>query len=47
MKKILKWLNKGDGGEWYEPYVTNKDMVHICLITIIVSTIIIFGCSLI
>ena len=29
MKKINDWLDKGDGGEWYEPYVTNRDMIFI------------------
>lgn len=44
MKKIKDWLYKGDGGEWYEPYVTNRDMIIIGIITAIVSSIIIFGC---
>jgi hypothetical protein len=42
-----KWLNKGEGGEWYEPFVTNGDMGVIVIITIIVSSIIIFGFYLI
>jgi hypothetical protein len=44
--KIKEWLNKGDGGEWYEPYVTNRDLIIIGLITLIVSGIIILGCYL-
>ena len=44
--KIKEWLNKGDGGEWYEPYVTNRDLIIIGLITLIVSGIIILGCCL-
>ena len=41
------WLYKGDGGEWFEPYVTNKDIVRIAIIMIIGCLIIILGCSLI
>ena len=26
IKSIKHWLNKSDGGEWFEPYVTNKDI---------------------
>ena len=44
MKKIKNRLDKGDGGEWYEPYITNRDMIYIGIITLILSSIIIFGC---
>lgn len=49
MKKqsSIEWLDKGDGGEWYEPYVTNGDIIFIGIITAIVSIIIIFGCCII
>lgn len=40
---INKWLNKGDGGEWYEPFVSNLDLIIILAITIFVSGIIIIG----
>lgn len=45
--KKENWLDKGDGGEWFEPYVTNMDIVYIALITLIFCFIIILGCSLI
>jgi hypothetical protein len=44
---IIEWLNKGDGGSWYEPYVTNKDLVLISFVTILSCAIIILGCILI
>ena len=40
---IKKWLNKGEGGEWYEPFITNEDLIYIVIITLIVSSIIITG----
>ena len=46
IKPIKHWLNKSDGGQWFEPYITNKDVVVILLLTLIVSCIIIFGISL-
>ena len=42
--KFKDWLDKGEGGEWYEPYITNRDLVIIGAITLIVSGIIILGC---
>ena len=42
--KFEQWLDKSDGGEWYEPYVTNTDIIYIGIITLIVSGIIILGC---
>jgi len=43
--KLKDWLDKGEGGySWYEPYVTNRDLVFIGIITTIVSIIIITGC---
>jgi hypothetical protein len=42
--KLKEWLDKGEGGEWYEPYVTNRDLVFIGIITAIVCGIIITGC---
>jgi len=44
--KLNEWLDKGEGGEWYEPYVTNRDLVIIGIITAIVGSIIIGGCWL-
>jgi len=29
---VKKWWDKGEGGEWYEPYVTNGDVVVCCII---------------
>jgi hypothetical protein len=46
MRKVQEWLNKGEGGEWYEPYVTNRDLVIIGIITSIACSIIIIGCCL-
>ena len=43
-KRLNDWLERGGGGEWYEPYVTNRDLLIISIITIIVSLIIILGC---
>ena len=28
------WLNKGEGGEWYEPHVTNRDLITILAVTL-------------
>lgn len=44
---LKKWLNKGEGGEWYEPFVSNMDIIIIFIITLFVSGIIIIGGSLI
>lgn len=41
--KMINWLNEGDGGEWFEPYVTNKDVITIISISLFVGTIIVFG----
>jgi hypothetical protein len=38
--KFRNWLDKGDGGEWYEPYVTNRDVLFIGALTLITSGII-------
>ena len=47
MKKIKEWLNKGDGGYTpYEPYITNRDIMMMSIVTLIVSGIIIIGCYL-
>jgi hypothetical protein len=43
INKIKQWLNKGEGGQFYEPYVTNRDIVQIIILTIITSTLIIMG----
>lgn len=45
MIKLRDWLNKGDGGEWYEPYVTNGDMIRIGIITLI-GCCVIMGCCI-
>jgi hypothetical protein len=43
-KRFEQWLDKGDGGQGYEPYVTNRDTIYIGIITLIVSGIMILGC---
>ena len=45
--KFKNWLDKGDGGDFYEPYVTNRDVIFIGALTSIVCGIIILGCYLI
>lgn len=35
------WLNRGEGGDWYEPYVTNGDVLRIVAFTIMISGIIV------
>ena len=43
--KIREWLDKGRGGySWYEPYITNRDLVIMGLISTLVGGIIITGC---
>jgi len=44
MRKVQEWINKGDGGEWYEPYITNKILILIAIITLITCSIIVIGC---
>jgi hypothetical protein len=41
------WLDKGDGGEWYEPFVTNRDIIQIVIITLVVCGMIILLTTLI
>jgi hypothetical protein len=44
--KIKKWLDKGEGGQFYEPYITNGDTTLIAILTILFSILIILGCYL-
>ena len=44
--KIKKWLDKGEGGQFYEPYITNGDAILIAILTIPFSILIILGCYL-
>ena len=44
--KLKEWLDKGEGGEWYEPYVINRDLIMIGIITAIVGGIIIIECCI-
>ena len=44
INKIKQWVNKGEGGQFYEHYVTNRDIVQIIILTIITSASIIMGC---
>jgi len=34
-ERLEEWLDKGEGGEWYEPYVTNRDKVMLTIYTVI------------
>lgn len=43
MNKFKAWLNKGEGGEFYEPYVTNGDILICIGILVAVSSIILLG----
>lgn len=43
IKPYIKWFYKGDGGEWYEPFISNLDLIIILLITLFVGGIIIIG----
>lgn len=43
LNKIKQWLDKGGGGEWFEPYVTNKDIILITVLTVLFGTLIILG----
>ena len=40
---IKKWLNRSSGGEWFEPFINNKTLFYIFLITTIICGIIIGG----
>jgi len=46
LNKIKKWLDKGEGGKWFEPYVTNIDVILITILTILFSALIILVCYL-
>ena len=45
--KKENWLDKGEGGEWYEPYVTNRDTIQIAIIILAVCGLIILLTALI
>lgn len=45
--RLKEWLDKGEGGEWFEPYVTNRDWVFIYSIVLLISLVIIGGCFLV
>ena len=45
--KLKEWLDRGEGGEWYEPYVTNRDLVFISVITLMVGAVVVGGCWLV
>lgn len=45
IKKVLEgFLDRSEDGEWFEPNITNKDLIYILSITLIGSGMIIFGC---
>jgi hypothetical protein len=37
----VEWLHKGEGGEWYEPYISNKDLIQIGTITFVTCIMIV------
>jgi len=37
---IKNWLEKGEGGEWYEPYITNGDVLIFFSVGILLGFII-------
>ena len=37
----VQWLDRGEGGEWYEPHVNNKDLIQIGVITVVTCIIIV------
>ena len=43
LNKIKQWLDKGSGGKWFEPYVTNKDIILITVLTVLFGALIILG----
>ena len=43
----VEWLNKGEGGEWYEPYINNRGLIQIGAITFITSIMIVILITLI
>jgi hypothetical protein len=43
LNKIKQWLDKGGGEEWFEPYVTNKDIILITVLTFLFGALIILG----
>jgi hypothetical protein len=44
---LKDWLDKGEGGEWYESYLTNRDLLTIGLYVLLGSGIIVLGCWMI
>jgi hypothetical protein len=45
--KIKDWLDKGEGGEFYESYVTNRDVLYTMIMVGSLATIIIALCYMI
>ena len=43
----VEWLNKGEGGEWYEPYIDNKGLIQIGAVTFIICIMIVILITLI
>lgn len=37
--KYKEWKDKGEGGEWYEPYVTNGDLILMAKIYLVVCAV--------
>jgi len=35
------WLDRGEGGEWYEPYIDNKSLIQIGAITFVTCIMIV------
>lgn len=41
------WLDRGEGGEWYESYINNRDLIQIGTLTIFACVMIILLITLI
>ena len=42
--KLREWLDKGEGGEWFESYITNRDIIIMFIIFLFIISFI-FGIS--
>jgi hypothetical protein len=46
VKRLEKWLEKGSGGEWYEPCMSNWDSLLIIVLTLLLSVIFLFSTTI-
>lgn len=47
IERIKNWLDQGEGGDFYESYVTNRDVLVIMGTVLLISSIMIFAISLV